>query len=301
MAYRGSFGFGMHLTPWVKNLLIANAAVFVVMMVLPVTAQRAMMLELAFVPAWALMRPWTAVTYMFVHGGFMHLFFNMLGLFFFGPALEQRWGSAQFLKFYFFCGIGGAAFSFLFASMNPVVGASAAVYGIMLAFALNWPDMPIYIWGVLPIPAKYLVGILAVFSLMSALGGAGGNVAHFAHLGGFAFGYLYLRMMGRRSGGGWDVGAGGRAGKDKGGAFDGLRRMMTKRRMTVVRGDDEPAASRRGEPPAPSKPTAEPRPDPRLLDELDRVLDKISTEGMSSLTPRERRLLDEVSRKYRQN
>jgi membrane associated rhomboid family serine protease len=306
MAYRGSFGFGMALTPWVKNLLIANTAVFVIMMVLPMATQRAVMLELAFVPGWALMRPWTAITYMFVHGGFMHLFFNMLGLFFFGPALEQRWGSAQFLKFYFFCGIGGAAFSFLFASMNPVVGASAAVYGIMLAFALNWPDMPIYIWGILPVPAKYLVGILAVFSLMSALGGAGGNVAHFAHLGGFAFGFIYLRILERNRGAAkrdWDAktGRGGGAGGKDGGALDGLRRMMTKSRMSVVR-DDDATTGRRADPPPSAKPTAtEARPDPRLLDELDRVLDKISTEGMSSLTPRERKLLDEVSRKYRQN
>jgi membrane associated rhomboid family serine protease len=92
-------------------------------------------------------RPWTVVTYMFAHGGFWHIFFNMLVLFFFGPPLEARWGSREFAKYYFICGIGGAALSFLFAFHAPIIGASAAVYGVMLAFALNWPDSPIYIWA----------------------------------------------------------------------------------------------------------------------------------------------------------
>jgi membrane associated rhomboid family serine protease len=295
MAYRGGFGIGFGLTPWVQRLLIANVAVFFVTSLMP-----ALTLELAFVPGWVLLRPWTILTYMFVHGGFMHLFFNMIGLFFFGPALEQRWGSVQFLKFYLFCGIGGAAFSFLFSPMNPVVGASAAVYGIMLAFALNWPDMPIYIWGILPIPAKYLVGMLAVFSLMSAVQGTGGNVAHFAHLGGFAFGFVYLRMMGRAGNSNWGEGTARGRGGGKDGMFGGLRRMMSRRNMTVVRTDDDAPTGRGTTPRAGAQRAPEPaKPDPRLLDELDRVLDKISTEGMSSLTPRERRLLDDVSRKYR--
>jgi membrane associated rhomboid family serine protease len=277
MAYRSSFSFGWGLTPWVGRLIIANTVIFLFQYMNPSFDR-----FLAFVPLEILSRPWTLITYMFAHGGIGHLFFNMLGLFFFGPALEARWGSREFIKFYIICGLGGAALSFVFAPMNPIIGASAAVYGIMLAFAMNWPEMPIYIWGIFPIQARVLVLILAAISFLSAFSGSGGNVAHFAHLGGFAAGYLYLKLD-RRGGG----------------AIAKLRKFSAKRRMTVVPGSKEP----------PGRPTTPQRPDRRatdaqeaqLLDELDRVLDKISTDGMSSLTPSERRLLDDVSRRYRQN
>jgi membrane associated rhomboid family serine protease len=275
MAYRGSYQFGFGLTPWVQRLLIANFAVFIVVNL----AMPQLLLWLAFTPRLVLVQPWTLATYMFAHGSFWHLFFNMIALFFFGPALEQRWGSTEFIKFYVFCGLGGAAFSFLFAFYNPVIGASAAVYGIMLAFAMNWPNMPIYIWGILPVPAKYLVGVLVVITLWSAVAGPGGPVAHFAHLGGFIFALIYMKFI---------TGAGG--------PFSGLRQRLARRRLSVVHDREQPPS-----PPPTTRRTERRQADPRLLDEIDRLLDKISTEGMSSLTPEERRLLDEVSRKYRQN
>ncbi|MGH7447929.1 MAG: rhomboid family intramembrane serine protease, partial [Longimicrobiales bacterium] len=157
MAYRGSFSFGFGLTPWVKNLIIANVAVFLVDYMM----SGRLGFYMAFVPSRVLVAPWTLVTYMFAHGGFFHLFLNMLVLFFFGPPLEQRWGSSEFLKYYLICGLGGAALSFVFAPLSPIIGASAAVYGIMLAFAMFWPDSPIYIWAILPIKAKYLVMFMA--------------------------------------------------------------------------------------------------------------------------------------------
>lgn len=95
MAYRGSFTFGFGLTPWVQRLIIANAVMFLLTYLDP-----GLYNYLAFVPLDIIGRPWTIVTYMFAHGGFMHLFFNMLALFFFGPALEARWGSREFIKFY---------------------------------------------------------------------------------------------------------------------------------------------------------------------------------------------------------
>ncbi|MEX1182687.1 MAG: rhomboid family intramembrane serine protease [Gemmatimonadota bacterium] len=279
MAYRGSFSFGFGLTPWVQRLIIANAVVFLLQSMVPVLSY-----YLAFTPAQVLLKPWTIVTYMFAHGGFMHLFWNMLGLFFFGPPLEGRWGSREFLKFYFICGLGGAALSFLFAFGSPIIGASAAVYGVMLAFALNWPDAPIYIWGILPVKAKYLVMVLAAMSIFSMFN-TSDNIAHAAHLGGFAAAFIYLRLSG------------------PGGPLGGVRKMMTRRRMRVVR-MDEPAGTRAARPStlpaaAASRRVGVDGEEDKLLDELDRVLEKISTEGMSSLTPQERRLLDEVSRRYR--
>jgi membrane associated rhomboid family serine protease len=252
----------------VKRLLIANGIAFLVVWLLPSLFE-----WLAFQPQRVVLRPWTLITYMFVHGGFWHLFFNMLALFFFGPPLEERWGSREFLKYYVICGLGGALLSFVFAFNSAVVGASAAVFGVMLAFAMNWPDMPIYIWGIFPVKAKYLVGVLALFALFSALGGARDGVAHFAHLGGFAAGWLYLKM---------DFRATRTMGK--------IKRFVNRPKLTVVSGA-----------PQPEKPRARRPEDERVYDDVDKVLDKISTQGIASLTPEEKKLLDEVSRRYRQN
>ncbi|MGQ0813154.1 MAG: rhomboid family intramembrane serine protease [Gemmatimonadota bacterium] len=271
MTRYGSYGFGgYHLTPWVKRLLIANTVIFVATWMLPWLAS-----YMAFQPNAILVRPWTLLTYMFAHGGFMHLFFNMLGLFFFGPPLEERWGSREFIKYYLICGLGGAALSFVFAFHSSMIGASAAVYGVMLAFALMWPDVPIYIWGIFPIKAKWLVIIMAALSFMSAFGGAADGVAHFAHLGGFAAGFLYIKID-----------------HQTGNPLQKLQKLVARRRFKVVPG----SSATRQEPPKTRR-----RDEDRVLDEVDRVLDKISTQGMASLTPEERKLLDEVSRRYRQN
>ncbi len=277
MAYRSSFSFGFGLTPWVKRLIIANTVIFLLTYMNPVLKA-----YMAFVPRQILVQPWTLVTYMFAHGDLMHLFFNMLGLFFFGPPLESRWGSKEFIKYYVICGLGGAALSFLLSPMNPIIGASGAVYGVMLAFAMNWPETPIYIWGIFPVQARILVLILVAFSLLAAFSGGGGGVAHFAHLGGFAAGFLYLKLD-----------------RPGGGAIARLRKLSAKRRMTVIPGTSK-VTDRTA---VPSRPDRRPQDaqEAQLLDELDRVLEKISTDGMSSLTPAERRLLDDVSRRYRQN
>ena len=263
----GSFG-GFALTPWVKRLIIVNLALFIVTSMVPLIGS-----FLAFQPSGVLFRPWTIVTYMFVHGGFWHVFFNLLSLFFFGPPIESRWGSREFIKYYIICGLGGALLSFAFAFNSSVVGASAAVYGVMLAFAMIYPDMPIYIYAIFPVKAKWLIAVLAAFSLFSAFSGGGDGVAHFAHLGGFAAGYLYLKLDFRAED-----------------SVKKLKRMVNKPKLTVVPGG----------PPAQAAPKPR-RADERVYDDVDKVLDKISTQGMASLTPEERNLLDEVSRKYRKN
>lgn len=265
-----SFGFGgFMLTPWVKRLLIINTAVHLILwLILPNAAG-----YFGLSPAHVLTRPWTLLTYMFVHGNFGHLFFNMLALFFFGPPLEDRWGSRTFIKYYLVCGLGGAALAFPFFYGGTVFGASGAVYGIMLAFAMNWPDVPIYVFAIFPVKAKYLIGIMFAFSLISTLSPQGDGVAHFAHLGGIVAGWIFLKLDFRGAN-----------------AFKKLRRMVNKPKLTVV-----------STTPPEQKPRTRSRREDRALDDVDKVLDKISTQGMASLTPEERRLLDEVSRKYRQN
>ncbi len=266
---------GYFLTPWVKRLLVATVGAF---FVTALVGQDLVFRWFAFAPSEILWRPWSVVTYMFLHGNLWHLLVNMLVLFFFGPPLERRWGGREFVKYYFVCGLGGVALSFLFAPYW-IIGASAAMYGLMLAFALNWPDAPIYIWGIFPVKAKWLVAFLFVLSVFSAVdSGGGGGVAHFAHLGGLITGFLYLKL-------------------DRNGVETLRERAAARvRRLTVV-SREESSTPREPSPRARRRPAGE---DP-LLDEVDRILDKISSRGMSSLTPEELRILDEVSRRHRSN
>jgi len=185
------------VSPWVLRLVVANVAVFLLTASLPETTGL-----LALVPAAVLLRPWTLVTYMFVHANLMHILLNMLGLYFFGPRMEGRLGGRHFLGLYFLSGIAGAVLTFVLAPHAVVVGASGAVMGVLAGYARFWPEDRIYIWGVLPVSARVMVIGLAVYSIAmgSGLLGGGGGVAHYAHLGGLVAGWLYVLGLERRRG-----------------------------------------------------------------------------------------------------
>jgi membrane associated rhomboid family serine protease len=119
------------MTKWVRTLLIANVIVFFAQ----ATLGDSFTMAFAFIPAYVLVRPWTIVTYMFLHGGLGHIFFNLLALFFFGPRVEDRLGSRRFITLYMLGGISGALFSLIFARYAAVIGASGAIFGVMLAYA----------------------------------------------------------------------------------------------------------------------------------------------------------------------
>jgi membrane associated rhomboid family serine protease len=296
MAYSsGGFSnpFGFVVTPWVKRLLIANGVAF-----LFTALFAALVPYLVFTPARVIPQFWTVITYMFVHVGFWHLLFNMLALFFFGPPLEERWGSREFVKFYFFAGMGGAALSVLFP-YQPIAGASAAVYGIMVAFAMYWPDNPIYIWGIFPVKAKYLVGFIVGLSVFFTITGGQATVAHLAHLGGAIFAFAYLKSSwapsaygGGYSGGGWRAPA-----KPKKESRWTLRSLFE---ASPGSGSTEPTKKKEATPRrTPTVSAATRREMHRALDDVDRILEKISAGGMSSLTEEERRQLEEASKKFR--
>jgi membrane associated rhomboid family serine protease len=183
------------MTPWVTRLIVANILVFVLQLTF-----RGLTQYLALVPALLLERPWTLFTYMFAHStaGLTHVLFNMLGLFFFGPRVEMRIGGPQFIRLYLIAGVMGGLLSWVITPYAPIVGASGAVFGVQLAFAMFYPRDKIYIWGVLPIEARVLVVIMTVVSLYGGLSG-GGNVAHFAHLGGYVGAWIYLRYIASRT------------------------------------------------------------------------------------------------------
>lgn len=239
------------MTPFVRILLFANIGVFFLQNTTGWITEL-----MIFVPRFILVRPWTIITYMFLHAGMMHLAFNMLGLFFFGPRVEERLGSRNFLYLYMISGISGALLSLIMGPSAAVLGASAAVFGVMLAFAYFWPDMPIHIWGIIPVPARMLVIITTVLSLWSGLGGVRNNVAHFAHLGGYAGAWLYLKWLDRK-------------------------RLDFRKKATAAAPVRE------------LKFTKRPEVDLKKVhevnrEEVNRILDKISAHGMSALTPQER-------------
>lgn len=276
----GGGPFAAVLTPWVKRLLIANFGIYLLMALglLPSTATMADMF--GFSAANILTRPWSPLTYMFVHGGFMHVLFNMLAVFFFGPPLERAMGGRAFLRYYLICGVGAAMTSILLIQLigtPTVIGASGAVFGVMLAFAWRWPDAPIYVWAILPVKAKYMVGILGLGALWATMqAGRVGGVAHWAHLGGLLTGFVYLKF-----------------GESITVRWNRLRGKRGKRRIagisSISRSIGVGGRSR--------------RPDTRAggddLDEVDRILDKIREHGMDALNTREREFLDTMSRKYR--
>ncbi|HEX6373450.1 MAG TPA: rhomboid family intramembrane serine protease [Longimicrobium sp.] len=300
MAYRDSYGGfgGFSITPWVKRLLIVNTALYVAVLLLRFGSGGAVVREwFAFQPADFLTRPWTLVTYAFFHAGVMHLLGNMLMLFFFGPPLEERWGSRQFLRVYLIAAAGGALFSVLFAFMDPasyIVGASGATLGLMLAFAMIWPDMEIHIWGIFPVKVKWLVGVLIFINLATAIEGSGGQVAVLAHLGGMAATFLYLKSPWAPHAWG-DVPRTSRKSQQKRGGvalvpWSARKQAAAAAQQTATVTQARPAAARKGK-----------SNERELLDDVDRILDKISAEGLGSLTEEERKRLDEVSRRYRTN
>jgi membrane associated rhomboid family serine protease len=198
--YASSFSFGPGpLSTALKALIGANVAMFVI-----TTFMQNLIPYLGLVPAFVLFKfwLWQPATYMFLHGGIFHILFNMLALWMFGAELERKWGTRYFLKFYFVTGIGAGALTVLFSLLpfgfaqqlqrSIVIGASGSIYGLLLAYALYFPERPILMFFVFPIPAKIFVAIMGAIALYSSIGESGG-VANATHLGGLLVAYLYLK------------------------------------------------------------------------------------------------------------
>jgi len=200
-----AYSFGPPLTRMVKRLIIVTSAVFILTYV-PVQIFSAQYFAYPF--AWLALRPddvihrlyiWELVTYLFLHGGWFHIIFNMFALWMFGSDLERLWGGKKFLFYYFLTGIGaGVADVVLNTLLHPgiptaTIGCSGAVYGLLLAYGMIFPDRPIYLYMIIPIKAKWFVVIMGAIEFVSSLSGPGSGVSHVAHLGGMLVGYLYLR------------------------------------------------------------------------------------------------------------
>ena len=198
----------------VKNLIIINAIVFIATMFADKFMYGTFSLFYFSSPFF---KPFQLITYMFMHGGFWHIFFNMFSLYMFGSVIENYWGGKKFVLYYMICGIGAGLVNELVmylqiavsetpglveAALNrvPTVGASGAIYGLLLAYGMMFPNNVLqFIFPPIALKAKWMVIIFGVIELLSGLSGRGGNVAHFAHLGGMIFGVIMILVWKSRN------------------------------------------------------------------------------------------------------
>jgi len=287
-----------------KNLLIINVLAFLATLVLE---QRGIDLT-----AWGGLHFFMAsrfhlyqfITYQFLHGGFQHLFFNMFALWMFGGVIEQVWGPRKFLFYYLMCGVAAGlcqeAAQYLYflsegmgnyntAEIAPylnrwvTIGASGAVYGILLAFGMTFPNNQIFLFPIpVPIKAKWFVMGYAAIELFSALSSPGDGVAHVAHLGGMFFGFLLIRYWQKHPGSDYDLQSGRMF-------FDRMKNNFERRNGWQKPKQEPRSASKQAD----MEYNARKR---RNQEEIDRILDKIRKSGYDSLTKEEKQRLFEASR-----
>jgi membrane associated rhomboid family serine protease len=289
--YRPSmFGGFSFFPPVIKGLLIGNGAVFLLLQLLKGFTLNGYSLYPLLNTWFALMpldhgfMPWQLVTYQFMHWDFLHLLFNMaFGVWMFGMEVEHMWGSKKFLIYYLTCGSVAGLSQLIFApifepSIAPTVGASGAVYGVMVAFASMFPDRLIYFYFLIPVRVKYFVMFLIVLGVFSV--GGSSNVANLAHLGGALAGLIYILIERRQ-----------RFGK---GPLDNLRERMNFSSSSKQTEDVVDATVY-------DIHTKEQRPNVQSGNELqkniDEILDKINKSGYQSLTAEEKKILFEASKR----
>jgi membrane associated rhomboid family serine protease len=287
------------ITPAVQWLIAANVGVYFLQVTLFGWESVFNALGLAsdrFPAAW-----WTIATYMFVHANLWHIAFNMLSLWMFGPRIENLWGPKSFTYFYLWCGLGGGVAHLVFEHNVGLVGASAAVMGVLLAYALRWPDEEVYLFGVIPMKTRWLVVWLVLINLAMGISAnrTSTGIGWFAHLGGLAFGWIYLRVSAF-------------------GGLDNFRRWVSPvpdepedafravprtrpRSRDRAEGIDDVVAKSNAVIAKSIRPTVLPRKttdsNQPSAEHLNLVLDKISKFGIDSLTAEELAVLKEMSKK----
>jgi membrane associated rhomboid family serine protease len=251
----------------IGGLIVANLAAFFLVGLMPIRQQVWIITHLGLVPSAVLHgHVYQIISSMFLHGGLLHVGLNMFVLWMFGRDLRGQWGDVRFLKYYAICGIGSGIIATLVQpnSTIPIIGASGAIFGILLAFGITYPNRIVFLYFLFPIRAIYLVAMFAVFELLMSISGPSGGISNISHIGGMAIGFVYLKFFWKRGG----IGVLGR--------LRSLRERFRDKR-TQRRNKREQA----------------------LILRVDEILDKISREGLHTLTPQERKLLDEASEMLR--
>jgi membrane associated rhomboid family serine protease len=256
------FGWRRPRTSIIRTLIILNLAIWGLLTL--TGTGRLIFPFLGLVPrlVWSNFMIWQPITYMFLHAGFWHVALNMFVLWMFGSELEREWGGSSFLRYYLITGIGAGLVTMLFSfnSTIPVIGASGAIYGVLLAYGLAYPNREVYLYFLFPVKVKYFVGLLAMVAFVASLQPGVSPVSHLTHLSGMLIGWLYLKS-------GW-------------------RSTWTQVGQRVANLQEERQIR---------KEFIESQEDERLRQQVDEILDKISTNGFSSLSKEEQDTLYKAS------
>ena len=259
-----SYELGMHrvITPVVKKLIIANVVVFVIQILFSRMFHIYLSPYLGLVPkdVYTRFTVWQIFSYLFLHGSFFHILFNMFFLWMFGSELERYWGSREFLFYYFITGVGAGIFNIIMDlnSTIPIIGASGAIYGILTAFGMIFPNRLIYIYFIIPIRAKYFVIIIGIITFLSAYWTSNTGIAHFAHLGGIVIGFIYLKKNIRLKY-----------------IIERWKRFRFNRRLRIIRDKQKKIKDSK--------------------EQIDTILDKINEVGYENLTEEEKKILYRAS------
>lgn len=257
--FRGAQPFD-ELSPGLKILLISNTVVFLLQMIAPPFILEKVFALHPFQGGTYPFLPWQLVTYSFLHGSGFHLFINMLILWMFGTHIERFWGSQKFLTYYFVCVVGAAIVHLATGTQSPAIGASGGIYGLLLAFGLLFPDSVIYMFFLLPMRAIQAVLLIGLIALASAMSSGGSRIAHFAHLGGMLTGYLYFKFPIWR---------------------ENFRFLQMERKFKNPKGRRGPNLTKQDD----------------INQEVDRILEKISAQGVESLTSEEHKTMERYAKK----
>ena len=261
--FRQDYGGNPLLLPHgIKLLLIINIAVFILM---ELSGQKNILFQLFGLDPRAVLqeyRLWQTLTYLFLHGGWIHILFNMLVLWMFGKDLEMDWGKNEFLIFYFVCGIGSGLITVLANINSPIVivGASGSIYGVLVAYGFTYPNRTVYLYGVFPLKVKYVVLGFGVIAFVASLSTTQSKVSHITHLSGMIIGIIYILFNFR---------------------WKNIRLLYTKIRLRSIQNKPN---SREGE-------------ETHVKMQVDKILDKLNEQGWESLTSKEEKFLTRASKR----
>jgi membrane associated rhomboid family serine protease len=287
----GGFGGFSFFPPVIKSLLIINGIVFLIQMlgqnllIGDTTLEQYIIKYFALIPIGYGFLPWQLITYQFMHGGIMHIALNMFALWMFGIEIENIWGSKKFLFFYLMCGVAAGISQLIFPPLfneplAPTIGASGAIFGVLIAFGMMFPDRYIYIYFLLPVKAKYLIIGYVLLELYSIP--QGGNVAHLAHLGGALAGFIYL-MYERKNN------------RLFGSYFKGSPKIN----FNMFKGSSNPFKKKEEKINDANYYEIKEDSEEVTQEQIDQILDKIGRSGYQNLSDKEKKILFEASKKMK--
>jgi len=260
------------MSPTIKALIVVNVVVFLLSLVVG----REFIHLFGLIPGKVVHERWIwqPFTYLFLHANFFHILFNLFALWMFGMPVESQWGPREFLKYYLICGVGAGLINLAITpnSMAPIIGASGAIYGLLVAFAMLYPDAVVYLYFFFPIKAKHMALLFGLIEFLAGTSSSSPTVARFAHLGGMVIGYLYIRWW-------W------------------IAKLRVKAFLGGLKSERAPRGESSASRSLPAYKAGVERSTVDEMVEVDRILDKILERGEASLTNRERAILRQAAKR----